>query len=132
MTGGSFVELTGSILNQLDQIGDWGLLVTDANLIVTHWNRWLEQRSGQSAGDVVGRPLFEVFPDMVARRVDRYYRQALTGQTVVLSQRFHKYVIPLPTSVDIVGHTQLQQTSRIIPLLEDKKVSGTLTLVEDV
>jgi PAS domain S-box-containing protein len=130
--GGFFVELTGTILNQLDQIGDWGLLVTDANLIVTHWNRWLEQRSGLSAGDVVGQLLFEVFPDMVTRRVDRYYRQALTGQTVVLSQRFHKYVIPLPTSVDMVGQTQLQQTSRIIPLMEDKKVSGTLTLIEDV
>jgi PAS domain S-box-containing protein len=132
MTEGSLVELTGTILNQLDEIGDWGLLVTDANLIVTHWNRWLEQRSGLSAVAVVGRPLFEVFPDMVTRRVDRYYHQALTGQTVVLSQRFHKYVIPLPIAIDVVGQTQLQQTSRIIPLMEGQKVSGTLTLVEDV
>jgi PAS domain S-box-containing protein len=126
------VELTGTILNQLDQIGDWGLLVTDANLIVTHWNRWLEQRSGLSAVDVVGRPLFEVFPDMLARRVDRYYRQALTGQTVVLSQRFHKYVIPLPAAIDVRGQTQLQQTSRIIPITEGQRVSGSLTLIEDV
>jgi signal transduction histidine kinase len=126
------MELKGSILNQLDQIGDWGLLATDADLIVTHWNRWLEQRSGLLAGDVVGRLLFDVFPDMVARRVDRYYRQALTGQTVVLSQRFHKYVIPLPTAFDAIGQTQLQQASRIIPLMESQRVSGTLTLVEDV
>jgi signal transduction histidine kinase/CheY-like chemotaxis protein len=69
---------------------------------------------------------------MVARRVDRYYHQALKGQTVVLSQRFHKFVIPMPSAVDVTGQTQLQQTSRIIPLMDGQTVSGTLTLVEDV
>jgi signal transduction histidine kinase len=123
--------LSGAILDQLDQIGDWGLLATDAALVVTGWNRWLEQRSGLAAADVVGRPLFEVFPDLVARRMDRYYHQALTGQTVLLSQRFHKYVIPLPPT-DGSGHSHLQQTSRIVPLMDEAVVCGTLTLVEDV
>ncbi|HUR55855.1 MAG TPA: PAS domain-containing protein, partial [Gemmataceae bacterium] len=99
--------LTGSILDQLDHVGDWGLLATDADLVVTRWNRWLEQRSGMPAADVVGRPLFEVFPDLVARRLDRFYRQALTGQTVILSQRLHKYVIPLPPTTDVGGQSHL-------------------------
>jgi hypothetical protein len=124
--------LTGSTLDQLDQIGDWGLLATNADLLVTRWNRWLEQRSGMLAADVVGRPLFEVFPDLVTRRLDRYYRQALTGQTVFLSQRLHKYVIPLPQSGDSPAGAFHQQTSRIVPLMEDGAVCGTLTLVEDV
>jgi signal transduction histidine kinase/CheY-like chemotaxis protein len=124
--------LTGSILDQLDQIGDWGLLATDVNLVVTRWNRWLEQRSGLAAADVVGRPLFEVFPDLVSRRMERYYHQAVSGQTVLLSQRLHKYVIPLPPITEGGGHTHLQQTSRIVPLVEGDAVCGTLTLIEDV
>ncbi|HUR52889.1 MAG TPA: ATP-binding protein, partial [Gemmataceae bacterium] len=99
---------------------------------VTRWNRWLEQRSGMAVADVVGRPLFEVFPDLVARRMERYYRQALTGQTVILSQRFHKYVIPLPPTMDVAGQSHLHQTSRIVPLLDGSAVCGTLTLIEDV
>jgi PAS domain S-box-containing protein len=124
--------LAAAILDQLDHVGDWGLLATDAALVVTRWNRWLEERSGFAAADVVGRPLLEIFPDLVTRRLDRYYRQALTGQTVLLSQRFHKYVIPLPPAADRSGHAYLQQTSRIVPLVDGPDVCGTLTLIEDV
>jgi PAS domain S-box-containing protein len=124
--------LTESILDQIDQLGDWGLLATDANLVVTRWNRWLEQRSGLPAADVVGRPLLELFPDLVVRRMDRYFRQALGGQTVVLSQRFHKYTIPILPTADGATYGHLQQTSRIVPLMDGATVCGTLTLVEDV
>jgi len=123
--------LSGSILDQLDQIGDWGLLATDADLIVTRWNRWLEQRSGLAATEVVGRALFDLFPDLLTRRIDRYYHQVLAGQTAILSHRFHKYVIQLPVA-DASGQTHLQQTSRIVPLLDGTTVCGTLTLIEDV
>ena len=124
--------VTNATLNELDQLGDWGLLATDAELVVTHWNRWLELRSGLDGAEVIGRPLFHVFPDMVARRLDRYYHQVLLGQTVVLSQRFHKYVIPIPLATDVAGHSHQQQTSRIIPIVDGQTVCGTLTLVEDV
>src|SRR4051794_1083191 len=88
--------LAAAFLEQLDSAGDWGLLATDRDLAVTGWNRWLEQRSGLPAGGVLGRPLFELFPDLKARRLDAYYDQALAGQTVLLSQRFHGHVLSLP------------------------------------
>ena len=67
MTGrGKLMGLAAAILDPLDHVGDWGLLATDANLVVTRWNRWLEQRSGLAAADVIGRPLFDVFPDLVS------------------------------------------------------------------
>ena len=104
--------LAGSILDHLDQVGDWGLLATDADLVVTRWNRWLERRSGRPAADVVGRPLFEALPDL-ARRMERYYRQALTGQTVLLSQRLHKFVVPLPAPPDAPAFTHQQQAASV-------------------
>jgi len=125
--------LSGTILDQLDQIGDWGLLATDMNLVVTSWNRWLVQHSGLEAEAVVGRSLFDLFPDLLARRLDRYYRQALTGQSALLSQRFHAYVIPLISiNKKGSGNRHLQQTTRIVPLMEGTAIQGTLTVIEDV
>ena len=121
-----------TLLDQLDAVADWGLLATDADLVVTGWNRWLEQRSGMTAEEVRGRPLFDVFPELPARRLDRYYRQALSGQTVLLSQRLHRYIIPLPPAVGGAGAERMQQAGRIVPLVDGPAVRGTLTLIEDV
>ena len=45
--------LTAGQVGELDHVGDWGLLATDADLTVTGWNRWLELRSGRPADAVV-------------------------------------------------------------------------------
>jgi PAS domain S-box-containing protein len=121
-----------ALANQLDHIGDWGLLVTDAQLIVTGWNRWLEQRSGLPAAEVIGRPLFELFPDLTSRNLGRYYRQALAGKTALLSHRFHGYVLSLPSAVGGTGLDRMQQSARIVPVVNGSEVRGTLTVIEDV
>ena len=122
--------LESGLVDQLDRIGDWGLLATDTRLIVTGWNLWLERRSGLTAGEILGRPLFDLFPELVARRLDRYYHQALAGQTAILSQRLHGYVLPLP--VGGAGPARMQQAARVVPLVEGPEVCGTLTVIEDV
>jgi signal transduction histidine kinase/CheY-like chemotaxis protein len=124
--------LEPGLVAQLDRVGDWGLLVTDVRLTVTGWNRWLERRSGLTAGEVLGRPLFDLFPELVARRLDRYYHQALAGQTAILSQRLHGYVLPLPVAAGGVGPDRMQQAARVVPLVEGPEVCGTLTVIEDV
>lgn len=124
--------LTRGLVDELDAVGDWGLLTTDADLRIIGWNRWLEQRAGQPASAVLGRPLFERFPDLLTRKFDRYYRQALQGQTVILSQRLHGYTLSLPPPRTGTIFPQMQQSSRIIPLMEGEQVVGTVTLVEDV
>jgi signal transduction histidine kinase len=135
--------MTGSDRNQrmgldeaiswgLHQFTCWGVLATDARLIVTGWNRWLENQSGRPAGEVVGRNLLEVFPELVSRRFDRFYRQALTGQVVLLSQRFHKYLIRMPPAEADSPLPEMRQSVHIAPLAEGEEVVGTLTLIEDV
>ncbi|VTT98761.1 multi-sensor hybrid histidine kinase : Chemotaxis protein methyltransferase CheR OS=Chondromyces apiculatus DSM 436 GN=CAP_7340 PE=4 SV=1: PAS_4: GAF_2: HisKA: HATPase_c: Response_reg [Gemmataceae bacterium] len=121
--------LSRVLFGQLDAIGDWGLLATDADLTVTGWNRWLAVRSGVPAEAAVGRRLYDLFPDLEARGLDRYYRQALGGQTAILSQRLHKYVLPLPSPAADSG--RMQQSVRVVPLVAGSVVEGTLTIVED-
>jgi signal transduction histidine kinase/CheY-like chemotaxis protein len=124
--------LSAELFGQLDAVGEWGLLATDTDLTVTRWNRWLERWTGRAAADAVGRHLFDLFPDLVARGLDRHYRQALSGQTAILSQRFHKFVLALPRAAGEGGAERMHQSGRIVPLLDDTTVTGTLTVIEDV
>src|SRR6476661_4367164 len=92
----------------------------------------METNTGKRAPDVIGRNLLDVFPELTERRLDRQYKWALEGQSRVLSQALHGYLISMPAvSVD-QGFTQMQQAVRISPLTHDGRVIGTLTIIEDV
>jgi len=119
------------IIEWLDKYAQRGYLATDSSLAIRGWNSWLENKSGLSEQDVVGRPLFDVFPDLVSRQLDRLYHDALQGQTSVLAQRFHKYLLKFPASPDY-GLSEMQQSAVISPLLRDEKVIGTITVIDDV
>ena len=126
------MEVTPNFLENLDRLGAWGILTTDEHLQVVGWNRWLERHSGKAAGDVLGRHLFEVFPDLVLRSLDRYFREALEGKAAILSQRFHNYLLAMPPTVATPHVMHMQQTVRISPMFAEGAIRGTLALVEDV
>jgi signal transduction histidine kinase/ActR/RegA family two-component response regulator len=126
------MEDSETFLDNLDRLGAWGILTTDENLKIVGWNRWLERHSGKWAADVIGLSLLEVFSDLIVRSLDRYYQEALQGQSSILSQRFHKYLLPMPPSVATSQLMHMQQTARISPLFEGGAIRGTLTLIEDV
>ncbi|MEN3333583.1 MAG: hypothetical protein V7641_2948 [Blastocatellia bacterium] len=116
----------------LNDFATQGILVTDAQLVIRQWGRWLELHSGRSAIEMLGLHLFEAFPQLVTRGLDQYYHDALEGQVRVLSQRFHRYLLPLPPVEGDHTFKQMQQSARIAPLVEDGQVIGTITIIEDV
>jgi PAS domain S-box-containing protein len=124
--------LNEAALRWMNDLSAQGILMTDADLIVRGWNHWLETRSGRSAADMIGRSLLEVYPDLVERGLDRYYRNALAGQVEILSHRFHRYLLPLPPHVDDTSFSQMQQSARIAPLIEGDRIIGTITIIDDV
>jgi signal transduction histidine kinase/ActR/RegA family two-component response regulator len=126
------MAFTAELVGQLDLLGDWGILTTDADLAITGWNRWMDRQVGRSAESLRGKAVFDTFPSLVARKLDQYYRQALEGRTVLLAQRFHKYLLPLPPAAVDARFEFMQQTARIMPLLDGAKVCGTVSLIEDV
>ena len=125
--------LNAGLLRWINDLAGQGILITDAELKIRAWNRWLEEHSGLSAPEVFGRCLLEVYSVLETRRLDRQYKWVLEGQTRVLSQRLHGHLLPLPTDAGVSGFTEMQQTARISPLIaEDGRVIGTLTVIEDV
>ena len=121
-----------TILRGLTQLTSWGILTTDENLTITGWNRWLEVNSGRSSADAVGRPLTEIYPDLEARRILPFFRQALDGRVVLLSQVLHRYLFAMPSTIEGVDLTRMQQSVRIAPLSDGERIVGTLTVIEDV
>src|SRR3954463_9835102 len=130
---GQNVDALGSAAARwFEELDDRGVIITDDRLIVRRWNPWLAAQIGIPPTQAIGRPLLGLFPDLAARGLDAGYRDALAGEVRVLSQRFHKYLLPITRSFHGAGLTEMAQSARIEPLSDGRTIVGTITLIEDV
>lgn len=121
-----------AMLQWLNDLAEQGIFITDRELNVHSWNHWLEIHSGLRAQEVMGRNLLELYPELTKRRLERFYDQALDGQIVLLSQRLHGYLLPLPSKIASSVLSNMLQSVRIAPLIENDRIIGTITVIEDV
>jgi signal transduction histidine kinase len=121
-----------AMLGWMEDIAPYGLFTTDGDLVIRSWNHWLAAHSRLPAEAVIGRPLVEVFPDILARKLDEPFTRALRGEISVLSTALHKYLLPLPTAVQYYNVPWMLQTVRIAPLPAGEEIVGTITIIEDV
>ena len=126
------LQANNAVIQGLERLAAQGILTTDAQLNIYSWNHWLEIHSGLSSQQVIGRNLLEVYPELIKRRLDRFYQQALNGQVVVLAQRLHSYLLPMSPSISTSQSSQMLQSVRIGPLMEDSRCIGTITVIDDV
>src|SRR5689334_14829041 len=120
--------LNESVLRWMNDLAAQGIFMTDAGLTIRGWNRWLEIHSGRSASEMIGQNLLVAYPELVDRMLDKYYKEALAGQVRLLSQRLHRYLLPMPSQIDAASFAFMQQSARIAPLLENEQVIGTITV----
>lgn len=121
-----------SLLHELGDVLEVGVLVLDQELVVRGWNAWLAAASGRPAEEVLGTPLVDVFPDLRGGRAEGVLRRALGGATTVWSQQFHGYLLPLPAPAGHERFPRMQQSVRIMPLMGAAAIEGVLVLVHDV
>ena len=124
---------------QLSAIARWvtenanqGVLVTDTELRISYCNRWIEKHTGKSGSEITGQGLFSTFPEIEDRGLAHYYHQALQGESRVLSHSFHQYLLLLPAPSVTSEVDRMQQSCRIGPLVDNDRIVGTITIVEDV
>ncbi len=126
------MPLSDTISRGLHQLTDRGVLTTDTDLTIITWNEWLATHTGLAGEQVLGQKLFDVFPELLARNLNAAYRGALDGQVIVLAQRLHAYLLQMPPGGDLHQTPLMQQSAKIAPLVEDGRVVGTITVIEDV
>ncbi len=116
----------------MNELSAQGIFITDTELTIQGWNHWLEVHSGRSANTLIGQNLFEVYPELVERGLNKYYEDVLDGQVRLLSHRFHHYLLPMAPQADEDTFPQMQQSVRIAPLINQDQVIGTITVIDDV
>src|SRR5262249_54308684 len=119
-------RLAAAIARWYTELTAVGLFATDAELRVSAWNRWMEIHTRVPAADAVGRPLFELFPDLPAREIDQHYRAALDGRVSALSHKLHGYIIRVKTTHAELGFAEMPQSATIGPLYDGDAVVGTV------
>ena len=124
--------LYDAALRWMNDLSAQGIFLTDGELTIQWWNHWLEARSRRTAAEMIGRNLLDAYPDLVERGLDKYYKDALEGQIRLLSQRLHRYLLPMTPQGDETSFTLMQQSARIAPLVEGDRVIGTITVIDDV
>jgi PAS domain S-box-containing protein len=120
-------RLNAAQVRWLHERADEGIFTTDRDLVIQSWNLWMTRATGELAADVIGKSLLSIRPEIGLRGLDRYYRDALRGQSSILAQRFHGHLLMIP-----IASGAMAQSCHIAPLLDNESVIGTITVIEDV
>ncbi|MDK2122844.1 GGDEF domain-containing protein [Parachitinimonas caeni] len=123
-------NFVGQVVNSLQL----GVMVFNASGQIALWNRWLEEKSGKPAEQMLGRNFVEAFPYLARSRVQQSVQGVLTGGfPVVLSQSLHRAPFDLyQQSRPDEEPQRIQQAIRIAPLLGPDQRRWCLLQIEDV
>jgi PAS domain S-box-containing protein len=119
--------LHSAMLRFVHEMAVAGVYTTDTTLVIRSWNAWLEKATGRSEESVVGHSLFEVFPEIIGRGLDRYYTAALRGEVSILAHRFHGHLVRIAGPMG-----DMPQSARVAPLIDADAIVGTVTVLDDV
>jgi PAS domain S-box-containing protein len=109
-----------------------GCVSTDGAFIIRSWNRWMEAATGRTANDAIGKPLVDLFPAIKGTAAEHAFTRALSGEAVMFSHSFHEYLLPMPPRMGPGTFEFMQQSARILPLVQDGHTTGAIALIQDV
>jgi signal transduction histidine kinase/CheY-like chemotaxis protein len=125
-------RLDAALARWLSHESQRGVFVTDAQFRLVVWNQWMEIHSGRLSSDVIGRVLFDLFPEAATRGIREHYEGAVEGSVTILSHAFHRFLLALPPTNAELGAAEMPQSAHIGPLSIDGTVIGTVTVIDDV
>lgn len=123
------------IFSQIFDILDIGIVILDSDLMVYKWNRWMELHSGISSEQIVGRSLFDFFPQLNNPRFMKSCKCVLgLGNLYFFSQKLHRYLFPFkPVSAINSRFEYMQQYCNMGPLRnENNSIDHIYITVRDV
>lgn len=104
-----------------------GFLTLSPDLTITQWSEPLAHLTGKTEEDVLGRNLFDLFPELRARGVDVAVHHVLeTGAPFFLSHTLHRTILPAANGAPVM------QSGQVYPLFKGEEVVGVIMTVQDV
>ena len=109
-----------------EELDDRGVFITDERLVVRRWNHWLAAQTGRTCADTSG--------NRSSRSIPRWSSAASTAATAtrrrrvrILSERFHKFLLPSTPTSTAPGSPEMSQSARIDRSGTANAVIGTIT-----
>jgi diguanylate cyclase len=110
---------------------DVGLVVMDENYIINVWNSFMQNHSGKAAEKVLGKSLFDAFPELP----EPWFKQKAQAVFVLQNTAFttweqRPYLFRFPHYRPITGTAEhMYQNSSIIPLLDTTGTVKNICLI---
>ncbi|MGD9807926.1 MAG: diguanylate cyclase [Deferribacterales bacterium] len=112
-----------------------GIVMLDTDLNITDWNNWMYIYSDKSAEEVMGKNIYDVYPELNRNCFVRGCKSVLSfGNLVFLSSKLHKYLFPFQLAGSYSTlFEHMQQSCYLIPIKnESGKVEGIMINIHDV
>jgi len=122
--------------SDLCELLDLGVVALDKSGKVTVWNRWMEQRSLIPRAEALGRPFFEIFPEVAGGRLQIAVDGALQRAfPAVISNVLNRSPLPLypKDAPPKAALDRIQQAISVVPIPDGANgFEGCLVEVNDV
>ena len=117
----------------VERVG-FGIFVVDRDMNVLSWNRFMQDHSGVTAEDVIGRSIFERFPDLprawLTRKVESVFQ---LGSFAFSSWEQRPYLFRFDHDRPITGGVDyMQQDCTFMPLMRGRDVIAVCVTLSDV
>ncbi|WP_321911713.1 MULTISPECIES: diguanylate cyclase [unclassified Paraburkholderia] len=117
----------------VERVG-FGIFVVDRDMNVLSWNRFMQDHSGVTAEDVIGRSIFERFPDLprawLTRKVESVFQ---LGSFAFSSWEQRPYLFQFDHDRPITGGVDyMQQDCTFMPLMRGRDVIAVCVTLSDV
>ncbi|WP_114749336.1 PAS domain S-box protein [Pleomorphovibrio marinus] len=104
----------------LESIGD-AFYAVDRDWIVTYWNKQAEQLVGLKREDIIGKNIWDVYPDAIDMEFGRQYQKAMKTGDTVRFEEFYKYESGLELWLDVSAFPSKEGLSIYFKDITEKK-----------
>ena len=111
-----------------------GVLILDLNLNVVEWNRFLQVHAHKKPETVIGKSIFEVFPELPVKWFERKLASVIQLKTPNFcswEQRHHLFELSHTRPITTDSHFMAQNCT-FLPIDSNGEISHICILIEDV
>ncbi len=123
------------IFSQIFDMVNVGIVILDKDYNVFKWNRWLEARSKIPSEKIIGKSIFEFFPELNKSWFHRSFKTVMSfGNFSFFSQKLHSYFFPFKASNALDSKFEYMQQSCTMGPIRDKNnaIEYVYIMVQDV
>jgi len=116
-----------------DQINT-GILVVDLNFAIVKWNRFLQVHANAAPEKVLGKYIFDIFPELPSKWFKRKLSSVIqlgTQSFCSWEQRHHLFELPHTRPITTDSHFMAQNCT-FLPITSDGIITHICILIEDV